>query len=502
MISFRDQISRWDYLLAFIAGLCLVFSFAPFGGWPLAWVVPAVFFWINLKGMPRGQRMRLAWLFGVGVFAGGTHWIFYSIHFFGGANSFVAGLMTTLFVVGVAAVMMLFGWLLSFFTYQTRLVKLLLVFPAAWGLTEWFRSWFLTGFPWLQLGHSQADNMLTSYAPVIGSMGVSWIVALGAGALVLLLIGSLLQRLIALSVFLLIVGGAYGLGTVQWTQPTGEKLYISMIQGNIAQQDKWLPELRNQHIQTHIDLMEPHIMNSHLVIWPETAIPDTFQQSMEDVILPLQEVFKAQDNDLLVGGFQYDQATASMYNGIMAIGKNLEVYGKRHLVPFSEYIPFLEYVRWLENFVILPYDNVTPWKGSTNLTLAGQPMRMSVCYEDAYGEEMTDGLPEATMLVNLSNDGWFTGSIEAQQHAQIARWRALETGRYLLRATNNGVSAIIDDKGRVTATAPQYQPAVIAGYAQPMQGSTPYIRWGNWPLVVLLAALLAVIGWLGRGKFR
>ena len=202
-----------------------------------------------------------------------------------------------------------------------------------------------------------------------------------------------------------------------------------------------------------------------------------------------------------MGGFQYEQSTDHMYNAIMSV-RDLDVYGKRHLVPFSEYTPFLEYLRWLENFIMLPYENVAPWKGKVNLQVAGQPMRMSVCYEDAYGEEMIDGLPEATMLVNVSNDGWFTGSIEPAQHAQIARFRAIETGRYLLRATNNGISAIINEKGKVVVTGPQYQEVVVEEFAQPMQGITPYIRWGNWFLIPMLTIALVVVGWLGRGKFR
>ncbi|MEZ5450170.1 MAG: apolipoprotein N-acyltransferase [Thiolinea sp.] len=354
----------------------------------------------------------------------------------------------------------------------------------------------------LQLGHTQADTWLAGYAPLIGSLGISWIVALGAGALVLLWIGDWRERLAALLMLLVSTGGGYGLGKLQWTAPLGEPLYVSMVQANIAQQEKWLPGLRSAHIQKHLDLMADHMSNSNLVIWPETSIPDTFQQSMDDTILPLQQLFTELGNDLLVGGFHYEAETGKSYNAVMAIGQELDVYGKRHLVPFSEYIPLLDYLRWLERFVRLPYDNVAKWHGKTNLVLAGQPMRISICYEDVYGREMIQGLPEATMLVNVSNDGWFTGSIEPPQHAEIARMRALETGRYLLRATNNGVSAIIDDHGKVTATAPQYQEAVIAGYAQPMQGSTPYIVWGNGFLVGLLLVLLGVVGWLGRGQFR
>lgn len=501
MLSFRAQISRWDYLLAFLAGLFSVFAFAPFAWWPIAFLTPAVFFWLNLKPMLRGQRLRLAWVFGIGLFAGGAHWIYFSIHYFGGANILLAGSMVASFVIFIALTLMLFGLLVHFFPYQANWVKLLIIFPAAWGLTEWFRGWFLTGFPWLQLGHSQIDTFLAHYAPMVGSLGVSWLVAVGAGALVLVVIGERLQKLYAAVLMVGLFALGYGLSWINWTQPVGEKLFVSLIQANIPQEDKWLPEFRNEHIQKHIDLMEPRINSSHLIIWPETAIFDTFQQSMEDVVNPLQEVFKAAETDLLMGGFQHEKSTESMYNAIISV-RDLEVYGKRHLVPFSEYTPFLEYLRWMEDFIMLPYSNVAPWKGKVNLQVAGQPMRMSVCYEDAYGEEMIDGLPEATMLVNVSNDGWFTGSIEPAQHAQLARFRALETGRYLLRATNNGVSAIVNEKGKIVTTGPQYEAVVVEEFAQPMQGSTPYIRWGNWFLMPLLAITLIVVGWLGRGKFR
>lgn len=502
MLTFRANISRSDYIYAFIAGLMLVLAFAPFAWRPVAWLSPAIFFWLNLKPMLRGQRMRMAWVYGIGAFAGGIHWIYVSIHYFGGANSFVAALMVFLFVLLVALTLMLFGLLANYFPYQSKWLKLLVVFPAIWGVTEWFRGWFLTGFPWMQLGHTQVDTWLSGYIPIIGSLGASWIVALGSGALVLVFVGSMWERVAAVAVVLLTTGGGYILTTHNWTQPVDDEIYVSMVQGNIAQADKWVPELRGQHIQKYLDMTADHMENSHLIIWPETAIPDSFQRSMDDVILPLQEIMKDLGNQLLVGGFHYDEQTQKTYNAVMSIGETREIYGKRHLVPFSEYTPFLEHLRWLENFVRLPYDNVSKWEGKTNLMLAGQPMRLSICYEDAYGEEMIDGLPEATMLVNVTNDGWFTGSIQSEQHAEIARSRSLETGRFTLRATNNGVSAIIDEKGQFVATAEQYIDVVLAGFAQPMTGATPYVRFGNWLLIILLSLLLLGVGWAGRGKFR
>lgn len=517
MLSFRNfsgSLSKFDYLLALLAGVVMALAFAPLEFRPLAWLSPAVFFWLNLKTMPLGQRLRLSWVFGVGVFAGGAHWIYVSIHFFGGANSLIAALMVALFVVVLALLLMVFGWLAAFVGHLPLAVRLLAAYPAIWVLTEWFRGWFLTGFPWLQLGNTQIDTWLAAYAPVTGVLGVSWLVALGAGALVLLVQGAMRERIIAGGLIVVSLLGGFGLGQIRWTQPAGEPLYVSMLQGNVDQLTKWSPDFRNENIQAYLDLMDgdkyPDVEHSHLVIWPETALADFFPQST-DVLLPLQDWARDANADLLVGGFHVNRSTEEVYNAVMAVGgkrdvqKSIDtgenVYAKQHLVPFSEYIPFLKYLRFLESIVKLPYDNVTAWKGTNTLTVAGQPMRLSVCYEDAYAEEMIAGLPEATMLVNVSNDGWFTGSIEPAQHAEIARMRALETGRFLLRATNNGVSAIINEKGKVTATAEPRIATVISGYATPMQGATPYVRVGNWLIIPLMFILFGTPLLLMRGKF-
>lgn len=503
MFSPLQSLSKSDYLLALLAGAVAVFAFAPFEFRPVAWLSPALFFWLNLKNIPLKQRLLLAWVFGVGLFAGGTHWIYVSIHFFGGANAFIAGLMVFLFVLFMALFLLVFGWLASYFTHTSVALRLLLIFPAIWTLTEWFRGWFLTGFPWLQLGITQVDTVLANYAPVSGVLGVTWLVALGAGALVLLIMGGIRERIMALLAGVLPVIGGFALGQVQWTQPTGSPVYVSLLQANIEQSIKWEPAFRNQNIQAHLDLMDydryPDVERSHLVIWPETAIPDYFPRAV-DVLYPLQDWAHESRTDVLVGGFFRERGTTRVYNAVMALGEGrdvdvsletvADVYGKKHLVPFSEYIPFLKYLRFLESVVNLPYDNVTSWEGGTNLVLAGQPMRITVCYEDVYGEEMIEGLPEATMLLNVSNDGWFAGSIEPAQHAEIARMRALETGRFMLRATNNGISAIINEKGEVTATAPQYEEAVVAGYAMPFKGATLFVKMGNWLIIPLMLAML------------
>jgi apolipoprotein N-acyltransferase len=515
MLSFRDSLNKFDYLLAFLAGGVMTLAFAPLALRPLAWLAPAVFFWLNLKSISLKQRLRLAWVFGIGLFAGGAHWIYVSIHFFGGANTFIAVLMVTLFVVIVGLCLMLFGWLAAYTTHLPLAMRLLLAYPAIWVLTEWFRGWFLTGFPWLQLGTTQIDSWLVNYAPITGVLGVSWLVALGAGALVLLVVGSMRERAVAVSVVLLTTLGGFGLGHVQWTKPAGDFLYVSMLQGNVDQLTKWDPAFRTENVQAYLNLMDeekyPDVRRSHLVIWPETALSDFFHFSKDDIMLPLQDWAKDTGSELLVGGFFHDAEKEHVYNAVMAVGGTRDVetsiktgegvYGKQHLVPFSEYIPFLKHLDFLKSIIKLPYDNVSAWEGTNTLTVAGQPIRLSVCYEDAYAEEMIEGLPQATLLVNVSNDGWFSGSIEPQQHAELARMRAVETGRFLIRATNNGVSAIINEKGKVMKTIPQYEANVLSGYAVPMSGWTPYVKVGNWLIIPLMLLLLLVPLAVMRSKF-
>ena len=503
---YETPLTRQDYLLALLAGGSMVLAFAPFEWRSFAWIGPAIFFWLNLKPMSVKQRLLLSWVFGIGLFAGGTHWIYFSIHFFGGANTFIAILMVALFVLSMALFLLVFGRLAAYTVPLPVLMRLLVAYPAIWVLTEWFRGWFLTGFPWLQAGTTQIDTILANVAPITGVLGVSWLVAIGAGVLVLLAIGNQRERLISLGTMVAIMLVSWSLSAIQWTSPAAIPMYISMLQGNIDQYTKWDPAFRNENIQAYLNLMDgekyPNVENSHLVIWPETALSDFFNQSKEDVLLPLQDWARDAQAELLVGGFYYDRNKSGVYNAIMAIGGENDVenslangqgiYGKQHLVPFSEYIPLLKYLRFLESIIKLPYDNVTAWQGTNTLSVAGQQVRLSVCYEDAYAEEMIAGLPAASLLINVSNDGWFTGSIEPAQHAELARMRALETGRFLVRATNNGISAIVNEKGKVLYTIPPYQPGVLSGYAVPMKGATLYVRLGNWLIITLMLLLLAV----------
>lgn len=491
--------NRFHYLLSFLAGTTLFLAYEPFKLVVFASLAPAVLFYFLLTAETRKQHIFLAWSFCFGMFSTGTYWIYYSVHFFGGAHWALAVLLTFLFVLFISSLIIPLGWLTNLVKQKSTQSKLLLLYPAAWVLVEWFRGWFLTGFPWLRLGQSQIDTWLANLAPVTGVLGVSWLNAVLAGAIVLLVIGSTQKRIVAASVSSIILLSSFALGFIDWTEPTAKPIKVALLQGNVAQENKWKPEFKQPTLDMYREMTEKS-WDSDLIIWPETAIPDWFGQVSAEVIEPLRAAAVVEQSDLLLGGFYHNFDTEKDYNSVMSITQTgeIDIYPKHHLVPFSEYVPFLEYLRFMENWIMLPYDSVGKGQGKTTLNVAGQTAQMSICYEDVYGDESVNGLPDATMLINLSNDGWFAGSVEPMQHMQIARMRALESGRYMLRATNTGVSGIINEKGRVIQTADQYVTKIITGKAQGFTGSTPYVIWNNWFILMMMLAIFGISGFLWK----
>ncbi|HIO92286.1 MAG TPA: apolipoprotein N-acyltransferase [Leucothrix mucor] len=510
----NKNFTLWFYLLSFLAGASLVFAFAPIGLYPIAWLSPAILFYTLLFANDKKQHFFLAWLYGIGMFATGASWIFVSMNSYAHASIPVAATFTIAFVIIVALTIGLFGLLAYLFRHHHKVTRLLLFYPFSWVLIEWFRGWFLTGFPWLYLGNSQIDSVLVHIAPITGVLGVSLLSALVAGAIVALFILKKTNKIlwinhptsnhvkikqpfrykhqfIALFIIITIFSSTWYGGKISWTQAKGEPITVSLIQGNILQEEKWLPENKQPTLDLYKKLTKEN-WGSDLIIWPETAIPDLFSRNMKEFIVPLQEQAKANNTDLILGAF-YQNEQGKIENSVLALTQDgRDIYSKQHLVPFSEYIPLLGYLRWLNEWVQMPSDNLTAGTGTTTLNLSGNIAQLSICYEDAFASENLKGLPLANMLINVSNDGWFTGSLEPYQHMEIARMRAIETGRYLLRSTNIGVSGIVNNKGELIATAPPYSTAVITHKVQPYSGSTPFMYWGNLGIIGLLILLLSL----------
>ena len=292
---------------------------------------------------------------------------------------------------------------------------------------------------------------------------------------------------------------SFALSHLNWTEKTGNPLTVSVLQSNIPQEVKLQPSSLLPSIELYKE-MTAKARKSDLIIWPETALFDSFDRHMQSVIVPLQESLKGTKRAILMGGF-YVNDKQGVENSVLAItADNRSIYSKRHLVPFGEYTPLLEYLRWLNKWIQLPYDNVAKGENDGVLRINDHTAQMTICYEDAFGAEMITALPEADFLINVTHDGWFTGSFEPYQHMQIARMRSLEMGRYMIRSTTNGPAGIIDDKGKVLATAPIYSKNIITHKVQPMKGTTPYVRWGNWLIVILMGTIL-LLGIVFKRKY-
>ena len=487
------------YLYSLIAGVSMVLSLAPFNLFPVSYFSLAALFSLLILSNNRRQTVKLSWAFGVGLFGAGSSWVFQSMYTFAQAPFLLAALFTFLFVFALALQIGLFGLIASFFTMCSRITLLLFVYPAAWVLIEWTRGWLFTGFPWLYVGHSQIDTWFAHFAPVGGSLMVSWVVAIISGALVLIFTqqntGSVsrLNRMAGICVITLLVGTAWLLSDKDWVKSEGETLKVSLLQGNIAQEKKWLPENRVPSVERYMKMTREN-WDSDLIVWPETAIPGRFADFKDLVLKPMQQETLENNTNLLIGGFR-ETDSDQVENSALVLGKSstaVDFYSKRHLVPLGEYIPLLDYFRWLDRWINIPFNNLSQGTDDGLLPIGKYQAQISICYEDAFGEEIIDDLPEADYLVNVTNDGWFSHTLQPYQHMQIARFRALESGRYLLRSTNTGLSGIIDHNGKVVHTIPAYEKGVVKGTISILSGTTPYVKYGNY-LVVLSCLLILMI---------
>lgn len=497
----------WD-LCAPIAGLLLTLSFAPFDYSALALLALVFLFaaWLNISAKRAALR---GYLFGLGAFGSGVSWVYISMHDFGGAGVFGSSLLTALF----AAFWALFPALAGYLSVKMQRVGRIVMVPVIWILVEYFRGyWLLNGFPWLQVAYSQMDTPLAGYIPVLGVYGTGFIVALTASVVVEIVqrcrgdfslprrLKSPLQLIIMLAI-LWSVGGL--LRNQTWTHEIGSPIRVSMIQGNIGQDQKWRPENKINTLLKYKRMTEEH-WDSKVIIWPETAIPAYLDQVEQNFLAPLANDAKLHNTDLIISVPVQEQSPIKNFNAVITLGKEQGMYRKTHLLPFGEYLPLQPLSGFVLDLIHTRLGNFTP--GATNqplLKAGGYPFITLICYEDAFGDLSIRGLPDAAFLVNVTNDGWFGNTIEPHQHMQMARMRAMETGRFLLRSTNTGTTAIVSPTGAIINQAPLFQETVLTGMITPMGGMPPYARFGDKPVIAAMVILL--LGVMGYGrvfKFR
>ncbi len=496
MKQYWHQRKLGDFLCIFI-GAVTTLGFAPFDFYWLPVITVASLMWLLRDISPRRAFWR-GGLFGIGLFGTGTSWVYVSIHVYGEANPPLAVLITALLIGTLALVLALQPYLFNRFFKPTstslRLLPYLLAFPALWVLSEWLRSVIFTGFPWLFLGYTQLASPLRGYGPLVGVYGLSFLVCVSAALLLACFLTRGWRRYTSLGSLLgLWLIGAL-LAPIQWTTPQGPPLKATLIQGNMPQEIKWLPEQQQNTLQLYADLTAQN-WDSDIILWPENALP-VFKHRIENYLTTLSFEATQHNTAVLVGLPMNGQDDGQYHNSMVALGTGSGTYHKYHLVPFGEYLPLDGFLREIVNFFDLPMSGFAPGaKNQPLLRIDNSDTQLApfICYEIAFPQQVLRSVPEADILLTTSDDSWFGNSIGPHQHFQIARMRALETGRYLLRATNTGITAIIGPKGEVLIQAPSSIPVVITEDIMRMTGRTPLVALGIIPLLILCLLIFLIV---------
>jgi apolipoprotein N-acyltransferase len=473
-----------DCAVALVAGAALNCAFAPLNLWPLAYLCPAILMWLWEGSTPR----HAAWtglFFNVGTFALGTWWMYIGVHVFSGAPVWMAlGL-----VVGLTGIMALYHAALGYLTIRwlpaSGAWRWLVGLPGLWLVIEWLRGWFCSGFPWLSLGYTQTDTWLSGFAPVVGVYGISGLLLVGAGALMALLRGKGAIRVTAAIVLLAPWPVGWLLQRVNWTRPSGPPISVAVLQGDVPEDLKWQAD-NVEPTRTLYTRLNEQVLGASLIVWPEAAIP----QLANEVTAYLKQLYSRagqHGSDIVMGILRADD-NDDYHNSILVLPRDGEpsFYDKHHLVPFAEFFPVPPFIRSWLRLMNLPYSDFTPGSSEQpSVAAAGTRLALGICYEDAYGSYDLVAVRTSGLLVNVTNDAWFGHSWARFQHFQLGRMRALEAQRPLIRAANDGISAIVGPRGEILAQAQPFTPTVLKGTVQPRTGLSPFIRVGNWPIVVL-----------------
>ena len=487
-------------LLAPLAGSLVTLSLAPYNFWPLG-ILSCILLAHLLSSCQPGQALWRGWLFGLGLWGTGASWVYVSIHVHGHTGVLLAAVLTALFCAGLALLHALFAW--TYVRFSRQLPGGMLVgFPAMWVLFEWLRSWLLTGFPWLYLGYGHIDTWIAGWAPIVGVYGLSFICALTGTCLYLAWRSRQWNSSLTYAVLIgtMWLGGGQ-LKPIEWVAPASEEaLTVALYQPNIPQEKKWDRSWYEPILEKYRGATES-LYGNDIVLWPESAIPNFYQRS-RDFLDPIAARARDSETALITGIPIRNEAARTYYNSIIALGEGEGVYHKQRLVPFGEYLPLESLLRGLINFFDLPMSSFSAGPEQQKPLRAGA-FRVApfICYEVVYPDLVARNARGADLLVTISNDSWFGHSIGPLQHLQMAQMRALENGRYMLRGTNNGISAIIDHRGQIRAQSQQFVETTLTGEAQVMLGNTPFGSFGSTPVIagcftiLLLMAALYLSFW-------
>jgi apolipoprotein N-acyltransferase len=484
---------------ALLLGAATVLGFAPFAVATLPFLTLAGLFALWLHAPTPRRAAVLGFAFGAGLFGAGVSWVYIALSSFGDMPEALAAIATAGFVAYLALYPTLAGWLCAYLTPAGSRARLILA-PAAWSLCEWLRGWMLSGFGWLDAGYAQMGGLLQGYAPIGGVLLIGLAMAMVA-ALIVYALRALdpfrpLTVSAAVAMIVAIAAGAQAFDRLEWSTPAGAPIAVSLVQGNIDQAQKFDRAYLDATFDVYAELVRS--TKGRLIVLPESALPVFADEVAPEYVEMLRDAARQRGGDLLVGLFFFEPRAAGededhYFNSVVSVGSApAQRYSKHHLVPFGETIPGKAVFGWfIRSVLAIPLADQTPGPAYQEpFAVAGQKAAVNICYEDAFGAELARRADEATLFVNVTNDAWYGRSIAAEQHAQIAAMRALETARPMLRATNTGITSIIDHRGREVARLPWFTRGVLEGSIAGRRGTTPYVRFGDAP-TVCLALLLA-----------
>ena len=495
--------------VAGMLGALQTLSYAHTALWPLQLACIAVLAWL-VGAVPPRHAAAIGLAYGTAWLVAGTWWLFISLHDYGGLPAW----MTVLAVLGLSAFLSLYlaAAMAAFARWRSgRTLADALLFAALWLLAELARGVIFTGFPWLAAGYAHVDSPLAALAPWIGVYGIGCVTAATAAGAALSWrqaarrwAGAATAAALLAALALAAAAGALP----RFTQP-GATLSVSLLQGNVPQEEKFERRHQGEAIEWHLAALAA--ARGDLVVAPETAIPLLPSQLPAGFDDRLAELFASRATAVLFGqplGSDADGYTNSAI-GYARVGAGPALqryrYDKHHLVPFGEFIP--TGFKWFTRMMNIPLGDFARGPlDAAPFVVAGERVAPNICYEDLFGEELAvrfrDPAQAPTLFANLSNIGWFGDTVAIPQHLNISRMRTLEFERPMLRATNTGATAVVDHRGRVTAALAPYTRGVLTAGVQGRRGLTPFARWaavaGLWPLLGFALAVVGLAAWRSR----
>ena len=494
-----------QYLILFALGAVLAGAAElPFGGWIQIPILSVIWWQLTVVNHTSKKQDFLSGLiFGLGYFVIGLWWLYISLHDVGGMNV----------ALSCMAVFLLSAYMALYFSLATLTLSLLqksrltgLYLAASWVMMEFLRGYIFTGFPWMGLAESQFNGPFAPIAPFFGGLACTFLVIWTSWEIFQI------KKHVAMSLasIALVITLSQLAGLMTFTKPFGEPITIRLIQGNFEQTLKFNPQAISQQIDFYVGEIKKGTEN--LIIIPETAFPWPQSNLPTGLLNYLQEFSNASKSNVLLGliGDIPTNAGVQYTNRATGLSPNTTPYqfDKVHLVPFGEFIP--PGFHWFVEAFRAPMSDFA--RGSTEQAPFSIKRHdqtdihaaLTICYEDVFGGELASRVNNSekpvNVLINMTNLAWFGKSQASSQQLRLSQLRSLETGLPALRATNTGITSVLGSDGKVLSSLPEFTQASLITQVQAYSGKTPYVRWGNFP-ILSISCILLIWGLIRHRRF-